>query len=158
MSTISNTSFLATLNSTTVRYIKRNKFLPLLARAAMRTASVIAPRFAVKQALEKFLTPPRYARPAAEQRLLESASPFFVETPHGRIAAWRFGKVQDPVVLMSHGWGGRGAQFRYFVQPLLAANYQVVLFDHLGHGMSGGTDSSLVMFWRGRTGTARSRR
>ena len=42
-----------------------------------------------------------------------------------------------------------GAQFRAFVPALLDAGYQVVLFDHIGHGHSGGDYSSLVDFWRG---------
>lgn len=147
-----STSFSPTINSTTVRNIKLQGIAYALSRLAMRAASVLAPRFAVKHALDQFLTPPRFQRPAAELRLLATGAEFFVDTPNGRIAAWRFGEaggIDRPVVLMSHGWGGRGAQFRSFISPLLAAGYQVVVFDHIGHGDSEGRDSSLVAFWRG---------
>ena len=147
-----STSFSPNINSTTVRNIKLHGIAYTLSRLAMRAASVLTPRFAVKHALDQFLTPPRFQRPTAEQRLLVTGSKFFVHTTYGRIAAWRFGDangVDSPVVLMSHGWGGRGAQFRSFIPPLMAAGYQVVLFDHIGHGDSEGRDSSLVAFWRG---------
>jgi pimeloyl-ACP methyl ester carboxylesterase len=32
---------------------------------------------------------------------------------------------------------------------LIEADYQVVLFDHLGHGLSAGRQASLIDFWRG---------
>lgn len=149
MNTLSHPSCLSHINSTVVRYLNRQSLSMMVGRAGMAVASKIAPRFAVKQAVEKFLTPPRFVRPLTETRLLANAAPFLVGTPNGNIAAWRFGNVNDPIVLLSHGWGGRGAQFRNFVQPLLDDCYQVVLFDHLGHGESDGRDSSLVMFWRG---------
>ena len=50
---------------------------------------------------------------------------------------------------MSHGWGGRGAQFRAFVPKLVEAGYQPIIFDHIGHGMSEGRQAALVDFWRG---------
>jgi pimeloyl-ACP methyl ester carboxylesterase len=58
-------------------------------------------------------------------------------------------------VLLSHGWGGRGAQLRTFVRPLLDAGYQVAFFDHVGHGFSGGVVSTLVHFVEGLDAVAR---
>lgn len=52
----------------------------------------------------------------------------------GKLAAWRFGNPSHPAIITSHGWGGRGAQFREFVPALVASGYQVWLFDHVGHG------------------------
>jgi pimeloyl-ACP methyl ester carboxylesterase len=49
-------------------------------------------------------------------------------------------------VIASHGWGGRGAQLRSFVKPLVDSGYQVILFDHAGHGVSGGGEATLVHF------------
>ena len=36
----------------------------------------------------------------------------------GRLSAWRFGECNRPAVILSHGWGGRGAQFSAFVPAL----------------------------------------
>jgi pimeloyl-ACP methyl ester carboxylesterase len=63
-----------------------------------------------------------------------------------RVAAWRFGREDRPAIVASHGWGGRGAQWRAFVPALLEEGYQVVVFDHAGHGHSDGRESTLVHF------------
>lgn len=39
-----------------------------------------------------------------------------------------------PAVLLTHGWSTYGAQLGSFVQPLVAAGHQVLLFDAPGHG------------------------
>ena len=103
----------------------------------------------LKRASDLFLTPPRFAHPAPEQRLLGAGLRINVATSAGQIATWRFGDASHPVIIMSHGWGGRGAQFRAFVPKLTAAGYQVIIFDHIGHGMSDGRQAALVDFWRG---------
>ena len=141
------------LNSTIVRSLNGKALLlhsqHIAMRALMRVASTLAPRFAVKQALTRFMTPPRFPPPEAEKQLLAKALTMDIDSPLGTIRAWRFGAPTAPVILFSHGWGGRGAQFRAFVPALLDAGYQVIVFDHIGHGHSGGEYSSLVDFWRG---------
>ncbi len=141
------TAHFSTFNSTIVRLI--NQQVLLAQRAMMRLASTLAPRFAVKQAMDRFMTPPRFPQPEAEHALLANAAAMDLVMPLGSIRAWRFGERAAPVILFSHGWGGRGAQFRSFVPALLDAGYQVILFDHIGHGQSTGRKSSLVDFWRG---------
>lgn len=67
-----------------------------------------------------------------------------VESPHGELSALRWG--QGPLVVLVHGWDGRGTQLGAFVEPLLAAGHQVVAFDAPGHGGSAGNTSSMVRF------------
>ncbi len=141
------------INSTVVRLLDYPRWGKTLkrtsVRASVRVASIVAPRFVLKKASELFLTPPRFAHSALEKRLLESGVAFSITTSGGSIAAWRFGDGSHPAVIMSHGWGGRGAQFRAFVPKLIAVGYQVIIFDHIGHGMSEGRQAALVDFWRG---------
>jgi pimeloyl-ACP methyl ester carboxylesterase len=141
------------INSTFVLLNNYPQWGQSLKRASVRTgvglASIIAPRFVLKKASDLFLTPPRFAHSAPEQRLLESGVQFNIETSAGKISAWRFGDVANPAIIMSHGWGGRGAQFRAFVPKLVEAGYQPIIFDHIGHGMSEGRQAALVDFWRG---------
>jgi pimeloyl-ACP methyl ester carboxylesterase len=115
-------------------------------RVALAVSSALAPERAVARAARLFATPPRYAHTPQEIELLRTARGFVVHVGLARIAAWRFGDEGRPAVVMSHGWGGRGAQFRHFVAPLVDAGFQVVLFDHEGHGMSEGREASLVHF------------
>lgn len=140
------------LNSTTVRAITRRASASLrqsALRASMALASRVAPHWTVRTATRLFITPPRFAHPDAELALLAQGTRHDVMSPAGRISAWQFGDVAAPAIIASHGWGGRGGQFRAFVQPLNAAGYQVWLFDHVGHGQSEGREASLVDFAAG---------
>jgi predicted alpha/beta-fold hydrolase len=130
------------LNSTNVRNAARF----LWARLHLKVAAAWSPHKAVDAAARLFTTPPRFPHRPRELELLETGERFDVETAHGVVAAWRFGARTRPAVLLSHGWGGRGAQLRAFVPALLDAGYQPVIFDHVGHGFSGAGESTLVHF------------
>jgi pimeloyl-ACP methyl ester carboxylesterase len=130
------------LNSTNVR----NAIGFAWQRLSLAVASTFAPEKAVNAAVRLFMTPPRIAHTARELEFLETGTSFIVKAPSGAIAAWRFGRTDRPVVLLVHGWGGRGAQLRTFVAPLLESGYQVVLYDNAGHGRSDGERSTLIHF------------
>jgi len=127
----------------------------------MQVTSIVAPRIALKQALDRFVTPPRFGYSAQEKKLIDGAECINIAFQHGdkkgrefanhvaNLAVWRIGEVHHPVVTMCHGWGGRGVQLRAFVPALLAADYQVVIFGHLAHSLSDGRRAALVDFWRG---------
>lgn len=118
-------------------------------RMHLTVASTLAPGHAVDAAVRLFSTPPRIAHTPRELELLSTGTRYGVASPHGTLAAWRFGRADRPAVLLVHGWGGRGAQLGVFVPALLRAGYQVVSFDHAGHGYSTGTESTLVHFCNG---------
>lgn len=113
-------------------------------RLAFRLMTPMAPRRAVKRAHRLFLTPPRHRFTEAELIALEEASLFNVPLPTGKLVGWRWGPMDGPKVLLAHGWGGRGAQMRSFVAPLLSRGYTVLTYDAPGHGMTGGRESSFV--------------
>lgn len=141
----------ASLNSTNVR-----KLFGLMAqRTQLKVASVLAPQRAVEKAMRLFSTPPRHAHRPRELELLATGVRLDIDAPGARLAAWRFGAAHRPAVVASHGWGGRGAQFSAFVPALLGAGYQVIVFDHAGHGLSTGSDSSLIHFERDLEAVAR---
>ena len=131
-------------NSTNVR----NSLTFAWNRMHLTIASVLAPAKAVEAAARLFATPPRFAHTAREHELLATGQRFDVIAPDARLAAWRFGNAERPAIVVSHGWGGRGAQFRAFVPRLLEAGYQVIVFDHAGHGLSDGDQSTLIHFMR----------
>ena len=137
-------TLIQSINSTNVR-----NFTWATLRAAMRVGSTLIPRIVEDWAVTRFLTPQRYPHSAAELALLARGERFAVPLDVRRIAAWSFGPKDAPVVLCAHGWSGRGAQFRHFVDPLLAEGFRVVLFDHPGHGFTGGPTSSLMEFAAG---------
>jgi pimeloyl-ACP methyl ester carboxylesterase len=54
--------------------------------------------------------------------------------------------VENPAVLLVHGWGGNAAQMRAFVFPLLSAGYRVIAYDQPAHGVSEGRLTGLPDF------------
>lgn len=134
---MTDADYVAAINSTIVR--SRESVLRPLVRVGGRVLSALAPGLAARLAERLFLTPPSHRRPAAEIALLEQARarPLFVGGR--RVEMWQWGR--GPVVLLVHGWGGRGAQLGAFVEPLVARGFSVVTFDAPGHGAA---DAGLV--------------
>ena len=134
-------------NSTTVR----SETAIRLTRAALQTAFVVSEQLGAGIAERLFTTPRRHPRPAREQAVLASARPFSVDVAlrsprwngqHRQLAAWRWG--YGPVVLLVHGWEGRGSQLGALVEPLVAAGLSVVTFDAPAHGDSPGSQLYLT--------------
>jgi len=136
---------IASLNSTNVRNAVRFGW----ARLAVAVASVVSRERAIEVAARLFTSPPRHAHTVRELEFLATGTRFDVAALGGHLAAWRFGASERPAVIVSHGWGGRGAQLRSFVPQLLESGYQVVLFDHAAHGLSDGREATLVHFVKG---------
>lgn len=131
-----------TVNSTNVRNILSLTWQ----RLALGTAAAFAPDAAIERAMRLFSTPPRFPASPAARQALAAGERFEVREGALSLMAWRYGRQDAPAVLLSHGWGGRGVQLRAFIAPLVEAGYQPVLFDHVGHGESGGVGSTIVHF------------
>ena len=147
-----NVALASIFNSTIVR---SHVILPLL-RTTTSIAVLIAPAWVARTAAKRFITPPHHAHTQPELRHLQNGRSVSITTPIGKLAAWQFGDRWRPAIIMSHGWGGRGAQFREFVQPLLDGGYQVWLFDHVSHGMSEGREAPITDFAKGVAAVARA--
>ncbi len=133
-------------NSSTI--VRSFKFSAGLAwfRLMYRMLWRLAPQRAIERGARQLLTPPAHRFPDAELRLMEEASLLPVPMVPGRLVGWRWGRRGDPVVVLVHGWGGRGTQLKPFIAPLLARGLSVVAYDAPGHGMTGAPESSLPHF------------
>jgi len=78
----------------------------------------------------------RPKRPLRENETLRRAIPLGVQLGGTRLNALQWG--EGPVVLLAHGWNGRGTQLGAFVEPLVERGYRVVAFDAPGHGQTAG--------------------
>ncbi len=116
-----------------------------LVKGALRLLSRTSPAAASRVAMDLFMTPRRFKTPDRERALLAGATPFDVQLGDSTtIKAWSWGEGR--LVLLVHGWEGRGSQMAAFVQPLVDAGHRVVAFDAPGHGASDGNRSSLPHF------------
>jgi pimeloyl-ACP methyl ester carboxylesterase len=129
----------STKNSTIVR--SRNA--ARLTKAVLQTAYVVSEDLGASLAERLFTSPRRHTRPERERNVLATARATTIDITlrspraHGTripIASWRWG--HGPVVLLVHGWEGRGSQLGAFVEPLVSAGLSVVAFDAPGHGNS----------------------
>lgn len=139
------------INSTIVRIM----IARIARKAGVSLAAAIAPAWTTRKASQWFITPPRILHTPRELQTLTQGTRLSIASPMGKLAAWRFGNPAHPAIITSHGWGGRGAQFREFVPELVGAGYQVWLFDHVGHGYSDGREAPITDFARGVTAVAR---
>jgi pimeloyl-ACP methyl ester carboxylesterase len=125
-----------------------------LRRAAFQLLSVLAPGTAARIASKLFLTPPP-PRPLSSKAkaLYDAAADRFTvklvtdlggheETSPVSVALWGRG----PAVYLLHGWGGRGAQWVSFVEPLVQAGFTAVTFDAPLHGDSPAPRTSILHF------------
>lgn len=107
-------------------------------RAQFRFLERISPRLGARLATRLFFQPPRHKRPAREEAAAATGERFDV----AGCAAWRFG--EGPVVLLVHGWAGRGLQWNALVQPIVDAGGQAVAIDLPAHGETQGKSSSFI--------------
>jgi pimeloyl-ACP methyl ester carboxylesterase len=119
-----------------------------LIRAAFRILSLVWPAAASALAIELFRRPRRFKTPPREQEAMNGATPFEVRVGVStRLQAWSWASEPSrPLVILVHGWEGRGSQMAGFAMPLVAAGFRVVTFDAPGHGASTGKRSSLPHF------------
>jgi pimeloyl-ACP methyl ester carboxylesterase len=114
--------------------------------AGVRAVSPVAPGLAARVVEGLMMHARRHPRPEWEQKVLAGAQSWSIPWVDGgrpaSLPIWAWG--QGPVVLLVHGWEGRGSQLGAFVEPLVAAGFRVVTFDGPGHGASSARRASLV--------------
>jgi pimeloyl-ACP methyl ester carboxylesterase len=92
-----------------------------------------------------FFTPIRFTPRREESLAREKAKQHRWKIEDDETTFYQWGN-SGPIVLLVHGWSGRGTQLRYFVEPLLQSGYTVVSFDAPGHGLSQGNRSTILKF------------
>lgn len=88
-----------------------------------------------RQLLATVMVPRRRARPRIAEPFRD-AQDFQVETPQGKLAAWRRG--EGPAVLLVHGWEDDNALWGPLATALSEMGIAVVAFDLPAHGFSEG--------------------
>lgn len=104
-------------------------------RLGFRALSAVAPAAAARIATQLWFRPPRPKVHPLARKFLETGSRSTMLVRGRPVAVWTWGS--GPTVLLVHGWGGYGGQMQPFVDPLVRAGYQAVIFDAPAHGESG---------------------
>jgi esterase/lipase len=107
---------------------------------------IVAPSLAHRYFIKIFFTPLKYKIPEKDQEMARTAEKFEVAARRKKIQCYSWGNVNDPVVLLVHGWAGRATQFRKFIPAFNKAGYRVVGFDGPAHGNSEGKETSILEF------------
>jgi pimeloyl-ACP methyl ester carboxylesterase len=127
--------------SRVVKATKRSLSLAAI-RTAVRVGAAIAPDRTTRAIAKRFF---RTERPPVA-RLQFSAPRPTTETmavSDGTITTYRWGERGQPTILLVHGWSGWAQQMEAFVEPLRARGLTVLAFDHVAHGASDGSETSL---------------
>lgn len=122
-------------------------------QATFKLTEILFPALAGKWVVKLFFTPRKFKRPGWETNLLKDArkrkitfkSDFKMGVQEDYYVRYEWGS-NGPVVLLVHGWEGRGSQMGHFVEPLRKAGYRVITFDAIAHGDSPGKQTSMPEF------------
>lgn len=91
----------------------------------------------------------RFPTPKREQAWLKTAKSEVIEINGLPVMThyWEntLAKSDAPLVLLVHGWDGRGSQLGAFAGPLLQAGFRVLAYDNPAHGQTPGKSSTLLI-------------
>ncbi len=113
-----------------------------LFQLGFKIGGVIAPKLSGRIAYKLWITPIRYKTPESERQALQSAHIETHEINAQTITSYQWGQT-GPMVLLIHGWSGRGTQLGAIAKKLTDKGFRVVSFDAPAHGKSSGKKTSL---------------
>lgn len=115
----------------------------LLLRQTFRLAGYVVPGLAATWAYRLWFATRRFRETEHDLRWRQQAQHTILEQPYGKVAVYRWGEQDKPVVVCVHGWSGHASQFATMLPTLLKAGYQVLAFDAPGHGKSEGKSTNI---------------
>ena len=129
-------------------------FQLVLLRLFFKLVGSIFPRQAGWFAYRLWFGTPRSPRPKREESWLRSASRIeavevsseLLEISPLPVMTYYWENPADknaPLVMLIHGWTGRGSQMAAFAEPLLRAGFQVLSFDNHAHAQTPGTATTI---------------
>lgn len=116
-----------------------------LIRLYFSVVSPIFPSLAVYSAHKLFHSPVNSNRKNKNEKDVEIPEKFFIHLDNEtKLQAYSWGEKHNPAVLLVHGWSTTTRSMTNFLDLLLKNNYQVISYDALRHGESGGKFSDLA--------------
>lgn len=115
---------------------------PPMLRGFMGSLSKVAPGLAARIAADLFMRPLRPKPRDREIQWTADAEPVTLPTRFGDLAGWSWG--EGPVVILLHGWNGRGSQMGLLARTIAQNGFRAVAFDAPAHGRSPGRRTNLL--------------
>jgi len=81
-----------------------------------------------------------------EEKVLNTSRKERVKFKNFNIQMYRWGDIENKIVLLIHGWEGQAGNFGGLVDLLLQKNYQVIAFDAPSHGKSSNGKTNMLEF------------
>jgi pimeloyl-ACP methyl ester carboxylesterase len=130
--------------------IRRRRGTPLVLRLIRFKFMILQrlwPELAARKALDLWFLTRRFTPPAREHAWSNGAKTRLISSSVGDIQTYHWAEESrndQALVLLVHGWNGRGLQLGAFVEPLVKCGYQVLCLDLPGHGKSEGNKSNVL--------------
>jgi len=113
-------------------------------RITVRVLGLLVPGLAARWIYGLWLRPFRFSEPAAEAESRQTSTP--IQIPHRNIHLAGDSWGSGPLIMLVHGWNGRGAQLAAFAPALVSSGFRVVSFDAPAHGRSPGQSTNMPEF------------
>jgi pimeloyl-ACP methyl ester carboxylesterase len=104
-----------------------------LIKPYFKTLSAISPRLASKSAFEMFMKVRKKDVRDREKPFYQEATTYEIPYQKEAIHCYAFGKPENDIVVLVHGWDSNVGCMYKFIEPLLAKNKYVIGFNLPGH-------------------------
>ena len=112
-----------------------------------KTLQAISPYLAMHYAVKLFKTPIKHKIPEREIAMQKSAQleKMMIPEINKEIMVYKYG-YSKKIVLLVHGWSGRGTQLYKIADKLLENGFMTISFDAPAHGLSSGKTTLMNEF------------
>ena len=111
--------------------------IPKIYKLIGQFLQAISNKWASKYALWLFFTPIKFPMPKREYSMNEQSTQYLLDVPSlgKKINIYEYGSG-DKLILLVHGWSGRGTQLFSMADKFVSNGYKIISFDAPAHGKS----------------------
>lgn len=126
---------------------KKTNEIPKIITITAQFLQYISPKAATLFAAKLFSTPLKHKTPSRELHMEQNSvqKKLLIPKINKEIVVYEYG-TEDKLILLVHGWSGRGTQLVKIADELLKNNYKVISFDAPAHGKSSSRTTLMIEF------------
>jgi pimeloyl-ACP methyl ester carboxylesterase len=114
----------------------------------LRTIAIVSPRKAAEEAFKLFCTPYTKRKTHKTPTIFKQAERLSFTLAHNTIHGfrWKPAKENGRKILICHGFDSSSYRFERYITPLLNKGFEVLAFDAPGHGLSSGSQITIIIY------------